>query len=95
MFGFYFKNKHSAAGVYEHASGKEEKAQRSVNEWRYCSYSVVLGAVYYKCHVYLLVSKKGEYFLLFSMINTDLEVLFGLFKKAADRNSPCFLQTRM
>lgn len=59
---FFFKKKHSAAGVYEHASAKEAKAQRPVNEWCYCSYSVVLCVVYYKCHIYFLVRKKGEYF---------------------------------
>lgn len=84
---FFFKKEDSPAGVYEHASRKEAKAQSSVNEWCYCSYSVVLCVVYYKSHVYFLVRKKGEYFLLFSMINTGLEASFVLFKKATDRKS--------
>lgn len=84
---FFFKKEDSPAGVYEHTSRKEAKAKCSVNKWCYCSYSVVLCVVYYMCHVYFLVRKNGEYFLLFSMINAGLEMLFVLFKKATDRNS--------
>lgn len=81
-----------------HVNMLPERRQRHKHQWMSgvpVDYSVVLGIVYYKCHVYFVVKNKGEYFFTFSMINNDLGVLFGMFHKATDRNPSCLSQARM